>query len=213
MKTEQLIQALAVDARTLPVSLGRTMGLWLVPGIAVGIAIYFGALGMRPHLFNLMEDDPRILFKIGLMVLLAILTVPLTLRLLRPGAGLRSAAITLLIVPLLLLSAITLEFYLVPEADWAPRLIGHNATFCLRCIPLLGFAPLCALLYALRDGAPSRPALAGAAAGLLSGAIGAALYATHCPDDSPFFVAAWYSLAIAILTAAGALAGARLLRW
>ncbi|HUI21148.1 MAG TPA: NrsF family protein, partial [Methylocella sp.] len=58
-----------------------------------------------------------------------------------------------------------------------------------------------------------RPALAGAAAGLLAGAIGAAFYATHCPDDSPLFVATWYTLAIAFVTAIGAIAGARLLRW
>ena len=32
------------------------------------------------------------------------------------------------------------------------------------------------------------------------------LYAAHCTDDSPLFVATWYTLAIAILTAA---AGAR----
>jgi hypothetical protein len=47
----------------------------------------------------------------------------------------------------------------------------------------------------------------------ICGAIGAALYATHCPDDSPLFVAAWYSLAIGFTAAIGALAGSRLLRW
>ena len=56
-------------------------------------------------------------------------------------------------------------------------------------------------------------AAAGAAAGFLAGAIGAALYATHCPDDSPLFVAAWYSLAIGFVAALGAVAGSRLLRW
>ena len=57
------------------------------------------------------------------------------------------------------------------------------------------------------------PFQAGAAAGFLAGAIGAALYATHCPDDSPLFVAAWYSLAIGFVAALGAVAGSRLLRW
>jgi len=65
----------------------------------------------------------------------------------------------------------------------------------------------------LRFGAPSRPGLAGTVAGLLAGAIGAALYATHCPDDSPLFVATWYGLGLAIVTAAGAAIGTRLLRW
>jgi hypothetical protein len=39
------------------------------------------------------------------------------------------------------------------------------------------------------------------------------LYALHCPDDSPLFVGIWYVLAAAIVTLAGALCGARLLRW
>jgi hypothetical protein len=35
----------------------------------------------------------------------------------------------------------------------------------------------------------------------------------HCPDDSPLFVAVWYPIAIAFMTAVGAALGARLLRW
>jgi hypothetical protein len=213
MKTDNLIQALAVDAGTPPAPLGRTLGLWLLPGMVIAIGIYVDALGLRPHLLSLAGDDPRIFFKIGLMALLAALTLPLMLRLIRPGAKPRGVALALTVVPALLLAAILLELLTIPEADWGQRLIGHNAMFCLKSIPLLALAPFCALLLALRDGAPSHPALAGAAAGLLAGAIGAALYATHCPDDSPLFVAAWYSLGIAIVTAAGALIGSRLLRW
>ena len=42
---------------------------------------------------------------------------------------------------------------------------------------------------------------------------GATLYAFHCFDDSPLFVATWYTLATLVVTAAGALVGRRLLRW
>ena len=56
-------------------------------------------------------------------------------------------------------------------------------------------------------------AFAGAVAGLAAGGIAAAIYAWHCPDDSPLFLATWYSLAIAIVVAAGFLLGRRLLRW
>ena len=92
-------------------------------------------------------------------------------------------------------------------------MIGTNALFCLKSIPFLGIAPLATTLFYLQRGAPEHPALAGAVAGLLAGAVGAALYATHCPDDSPLFVATWCSLAIAMLAALGAVAGAWLLRW
>jgi hypothetical protein len=147
------------------------------------------------------------------MALLVCLAAPLMLQLVRPGAELRHYSLMLAIVPALLLIAILFELFAFPEAAWGHRLMGHNAASCLMSIPLLALAPFCAVLFALRQGAPSRPAWAGAGAGLFAGAIGAMLYATHCPDDSPFFIAAWYSVGIGIVTAAGALIGARLLRW
>jgi hypothetical protein len=116
-------------------------------------------------------------------------------------------------VPALLVAADLAEFLAVPAAEWGQRLIGTNAIFCLKSIPFLAAAPLFAALLALRRGAPEHPALAGAAAGLFAGAIGAALYATHFPDDSPLFVAAWYTFAIGFVAAIGAVAGRRLLRW
>jgi hypothetical protein len=72
---------------------------------------------------------------------------------------------------------------------------------------------LVGVLAALRYGAPTRPRLAGAAAGLLAGGLAATLYAAHCPDDSPLFVVTWYSLAIAMVVIAGSLIGPRVLRW
>ena len=61
--------------------------------------------------------------------------------------------------------------------------------------------------------APTRPALAGAAAGLLSGALGAVAYALHCPESGLAFVAVWYVLGLAMVGAVGALLGSRLFRW
>jgi hypothetical protein len=72
---------------------------------------------------------------------------------------------------------------------------------------------LIAALAVLRGGAPLRPGLTGAVAGLFAGGLGAALYATHCTDDSPLFVATWYSLAIAIMVLVGFAAGHKVLRW
>jgi hypothetical protein len=69
------------------------------------------------------------------------------------------------------------------------------------------------LLLALRQGAPTRPGVAGAAAGLLAGGIAATFYAAHCTDDSPLFVATWYTLAIGALALLGAAVGQRFLRW
>ena len=69
-------------------------------------------------------------------------------------------------------------------------------------------------LEILKASATSKPvAVAGAIAGLLSAGLAATLYASHCTDDSPLFVATWYTIATALVTAIGALAGSKVLRF
>ncbi len=109
--------------------------------------------------------------------------------------------------------AVGIELLLLPPEEWGVQMRGHNSTWCLRIIPVLSLAPLAAALFVLKRAAPVRPAWAGALAGLLAGALGAVLYATHCPDDSPLFVASWYGIAILGMTLLGSGLGARLLRW
>ncbi|MGH6796699.1 MAG: NrsF family protein [Methylocella sp.] len=212
MKTADLIRALAADCEVRPMPPGRALALALIPGVAITLGLHFALLGLRPNLLTLL-GEPRLLFKLCLTFLLAALSGALVSRIARPGAGVRRMVLILAIVPTVLVAANLAELVAVPAAEWGQRLIGSNAKFCLESIPFLAAAPLVAALLALRQGAPEHPALAGAAAGLFAGAIGAACYATHCPDDSPLFVAAWYTLAIGIVAAIGALAGARLLRW
>jgi hypothetical protein len=212
VKTDDLIRALAADSEVRAMPPGRALALALIPGVAIALGLHFVVLGLRPHLLTLL-GEPRLLFKLCLTFLLVALSGPLVLRLVRPGGGVRRAALMLAIVPALLAAAILAELLAVPAAEWGQRLVGTNAMFCLKTIPYLAAAPLVAVLLALRQGAPEHPALAGAAAGLFAGAIGAAFYATHCPDDSPLFVAAWYTLAITFVIGTGALAGCRCLRW
>ena len=212
MKTGDLIRALAADSEVRAMPPGRALALALIPGVAIALGLHFAVLGLRPQLFALL-GEPRLLLKLCLTFLLAALSGPLVLRLVRPGAGVRRAALMLAIVPALLAAADLAELLAVPAAEWGQRLVGTNAMFCLKTIPFLSAAPLVAALLALRQGAPEHPSLTGAAAGLFAGAIGAALYATHCPDNSPLFVAAWYTLAIGFVGAIGAVAGRRLLRW
>jgi hypothetical protein len=83
----------------------------------------------------------------------------------------------------------------------------------MTAVPLMSLPLLAASLIGLRHGAPARPAVAGAMAGLLSAGLAATLYASHCTDDSPLFVATWYSISTALVTALGALIGSRVLRY
>ncbi len=213
MKTGELIRALGADAAFRLAPPRRALALALIPGGAIAIALFFAALGLRPHLLALLGENPRLWFKLCLTCLLIWLSGRLVLRLVQPGADARPAVGLLEIAPALLAAAVLAELALVPASEWSQRLVGANAVHCLMSIPFLAAAPLVAVVLALRRGAPEHPALAGAGAGLFAGAIGAALYATHCPDDSPFFVSVWYSLAITLVAAVGALLGARFLRW
>ena len=65
----------------------------------------------------------------------------------------------------------------------------------------------------MRAGAPQHPGWTGALAGAASAGLAAIIYASHCTDDSPLFVATWYPLATLVCTGAGAWAGRRWLDW
>lgn len=54
---------------------------------------------------------------------------------------------------------------------------------------------------------------AGAAAGLLTGAIAATAYGLHCPEATAAFVATWYTLGMAAAAGLGAVVGRFALRW
>jgi hypothetical protein len=99
------------------------------------------------------------------------------------------------------------------SGTWSGKLVGTNSIACLTYIPLIGIGPLAIFLRALCHGAPTRPALAGAAAGLAAGGIAATFYAAQCTDDSPLFVATWYTIAIAGLALIGAAAADRFAQW
>jgi hypothetical protein len=211
MRTNELIDALAIDG-VMPQTPARALILALIPALAVALCLFVAFLGFRPNMPAAL-GEPRCLFKILLMGLLAALSGLLILRLFRPAAPLRGVLL-LLAVPLVLLAvAVGAELAVVPASHWRAQMIGTNSMFCLKTIPFLGSAPLLATLFALRNGAPERPALAGAAAGLFAGAIGAAIYSWNCPDDSPLFVAVWYPIAIALLATLGAALGSQILRW
>ena len=70
-----------------------------------------------------------------------------------------------------------------------------------------------AVVWAMQGLAPTRLRLAGAAAGLVSGSLGALVYALHCPELAAPFLGPWYLLGVLIPAGVGALLGPRLLRW
>ena len=120
----------------------------------------------------------------------------------------------LLLIPAGILAAgIGGEMMMPQRLPMMTRLVGNNSKVCMTAIPLMSLPLLAGALIGLRHGAPARPAVAGAIAGLVSAGLAATLYASHCTDNSPLFVATWYTLATALVAAIGALAGSKMLRF
>jgi hypothetical protein len=102
-----------------------------------------------------------------------------------------------------------------PEA-WLKMLLGVSQISSPRCfLYVLSFAaiPLAVLIWALREGAPTRLEVSGALAGIVAGGIGAVAYAFNCDTDTIPFITIWYSAAILLCAFIGAKLGPRVLRW
>jgi hypothetical protein len=212
MKTDDLIRAMTSDLVAPGPSIEARFAMTFLPGVLLALALFAITLGPRPDLM-LVVGNARFLFKFLVTLLLALCSAMLVWRLVRPGAPARLQITALAVVPLVLAAGVLMEMLVLPAPSWGTRLIGSNGLVCLVSIPLFALPMLIAEILALRQGAPTRPALAGVVAGLFAGGVAAAIYAAHCPDDSPLFVALWYSLGIAIVAVAGGLAGRLALRW
>lgn len=212
MKTDDLIKALSADAPVQQTPPRRAFLIAIVLGAAIAAAIWIGRLG--PH-HDFMQSllAPRFEFKIFITVVLAVTAVLVARDAVRPEVQRSRLRMLLWTAPVLLVCAVIVELLVLPQALWMARLVGHNARFCMTMIPTMSLGPLALMLWAFRRGAPANPARAGALAGLVAAGIASVFYAMHCPDDSPLFVATWYTLAIGFVTALGALLGPRLLRW
>jgi hypothetical protein len=100
----------------------------------------------------------------------------------------------------------------VPEQRLG-MLLGSSWKSCPWNIAALSLPLFIATFWCVKDLAPTRLAMAGAASGLLSGALSASVYALHCTETAAPFIGVWYVLGIAIPTVIGASLAPRLLRW
>ena len=212
METEQLIRTLAADnpSRVRPV--GFVLAIALFAAASVSFAMFMAGFGVRPDVMTAMHN-PFFDLKFVITLALAISAIVVGLHLSRPEATLKGWGWLLLIPVGIVVLGIGCEMMMPQQLPMMTRLIGSNSRLCMTTIPLLSLPLLVGALVGLRHGAPAQPALAGALAGLISAGLAATLYASHCTDDSPLFVVTWYPIAIAMVTAAGALIGAKVLRF
>jgi hypothetical protein len=212
MDTDQLIRTLVADNSQRARPVGFVLALALLAAAPVSILMFVSELGVRPDVMTAMHN-PFFDLKFGVTLALASAAITVALHLSRPEAALRGWVWLLMIPAGLLVAGISGEMMMPQRLPMMTRLVGSNSRVCMTAVPLLSLPLLAASLIGLRHGAPARPAVSGAIAGLMSAGLAATLYASHCTDDSPLFVATWYTLATALVTTLGALVGSRVLRY
>ena len=213
MKTDELIHLLAADERPVQrTAIEQRFAVATAAGIAGAGVLMLALFGLRPDLLATMAL-PMFWGKLVFAAALAAAGVALLRRMARPGMRVGYAALWLAVPPLVLWALALVALAQVPAAERAPLILGSTWRTCPFNIAALSVPAFVAGFWALKGAAPTRLAWAGAGAGLLAGALGALVYALHCPEMATPFLAVWYLAGIAIPTALGAVLGPRLLRW
>lgn len=186
---------------------GRALLLGLLAALAAALLVVMAVPGLRPDLAQVVAQG-QFYFKVAAMVLLALGSIQLLRAAGTPGLALR---------PLLALGPAGLFLLIGVTADGSGfSLLGARTVsvpICVGSIVLASLPGIVFLLMGLRRGIPTRLTSAGAAAGLLSGALGALAYTLACVNDGAAFVTVWYLTAVSIATGIGALLGRWTLRW
>jgi hypothetical protein len=213
MKTDELIARLAADtAREPKFALARLLGMGLGAGAVAAFLFTLVALGLR-HDLGHAAADWQYWAKFAYPLALALAGAALVERLARPGVA-GGPRWLLVAIPLLAAVGFALAEWNLSPAEMHPVLMyGHSWLVCPFLIVMVSAPVAAGLVWSLKRLAPTRPVEAGAAAGLLSGAAGAWIYALHCNETSLVFVALWYTAGIALTALIGAAFGPRLLRW
>ena len=212
MKTEDLISQLAGEPVAAQGGVERRAVIGLGIGFLIALALFLPVLGPRPDLMEAVQR-PIVAVKTILPLLLGPVALVLALRAARPTTPAPTGVKALWLWPAVALALFLYAFTTTAPGARAVAFLGHSIPICLPAIVVLSAPILIGLFRALKDGAPTRPARCGALAGLAAAGFATALYSTFCNEDSPLFYAVWYALGITIVTAAGAVAGGRYLRW
>jgi hypothetical protein len=210
MRTEDLISALAADTIPQP-----GVGTYLVRGLPMALVVSGVLLavfwGPRPDLGATLASlavlktlVPLGLVGLGLVCAIALVHPGMTQKWGAMALGAAGAALVALFV-----------FAMVRDG-WGglvAALSTPSLAVCLLSIPVLSGPFMVAAFWGLSSGAPLRPGLTGAAAGLVAGGLAAAVYSMYCDKDMVLFVIPAYATAIGFVVLCGALLGPRYLKW
>ncbi len=213
MRTDDLVAMLATGAGTVqPNQAARRYATAVGWGSAGAVLLMTILLGPRHDLAAAIML-PMFWTKVAFVTSLAVASLLAAWRLSRPGVSLAwvPGVLGAPVLAIWLLAAIVLM-----RADAAQRkalFFGDTWNSCPFLIAMLSAPVFVAVVWAMKGLAPTRLRLAGAAAGLLSGAVATMVYSVHCPELAAPFIGFWYLLGVLIPTAVGTLLGPRVLRW
>jgi hypothetical protein len=215
MTTDELIASLARSPEPVePNRLNKRIAVAVLAGLLLGLLLMKLTFGFRP---DIGVAAPIVALKAGLSALIATFAGGLAVSLARPtvpgNAPLARAGGPLVIVVFGALAIGAITLFTTSSGQRFEAFTGGGFPWCIVIIPMFGLPTATFLMWALKDAAPTRLALAGAGVGALSGGVGAIVYSMFCPIDSVAFVTIWYVAGIAIASVLGALAGIKLLRW
>lgn len=213
MKTDDLVAMLATGPTAAPRRAAvRRLELALLAAVPLSFLIMWLGYGVRPDLLQAMFW-PMFWAKLLFPVCVAVAAFVMAQRLARPGVRVRGSWLGIAAPIGLIWAMAAIAWFGTPAGERMPLLMGQTWRMCMVSIGLISLPVFAAALLTLKTLAPTRPALAGAAAGALAGGVGAAVYALHCIELTAPFLAVWYVGGIALPAAVGALIGPRLLRW
>lgn len=213
MKTDDLVTLLATGAGPVePNAAARRYATALGWGAFGGTLLMAIALGVRPDLDEAARL-PMFWIKLAFPAALAVGGLVAASRLAHPGMRLGRVPLALVAPVVAMWSLAAYVLAGAAEPARAELVLGETWDSCPFYIAALSAPAFVAAIWAMKGLAPTRPTQAGAASGLLAGAIGAAVYALHCPEMAAPFLGTWYLAGMLIPAAIGALLGPWLLRW
>jgi len=197
------IDPMAVEKR-----LVRALGAGLLGTLLLFAAFY----GVR-HDIGLVLAVPAFWLKLAFALAVVAAAAWVTARLSRPALRAGTGWLLAGLPVLLLWMAAGQQLLAAQPEQRLPLTLGHSWYICSLNIAILSVPLFAALFWALRGLAPTRPSQAGAAAGLLAGAISLVVYSFYCTEMALSFWGVWYVLGALAPTVAGAKLGPRVLRW
>lgn len=213
MKTDELISLLATGTVAVdPLIAVRRYAVAVATGLVGAALLMVSLLKVRADLAEA-ALLPLFWLKIGFVASLMVASLFATLRLSRPGARTDCIPLAMATPIIAMWVVVAAVVYVAEPAARSALFLGQTWQSCPLLIALLSAPALVALIWAMKGLAPTRPRLAGFAAGLLSGAMAALVYCLHCPELEAPFIGLWYLLGMLIPAGAGVWLGETLLRW